>query len=145
MFREFYNRAGDLKEVGYPKSSRTVTYSFGDGGRASGVTGLKSGASTTYASAIGYSAHQAVRQLTLGTSPSRVEQRCFNSRLQPEIIRVRSNATDCTTGRAANTDDLLHLEIGYGNLLSNNGNVASQAIWPLNRSQSYSYDRINRA
>ncbi|MBL8294291.1 MAG: RHS repeat-associated core domain-containing protein [Bryobacterales bacterium] len=143
-FSYVYDRAGHVKEIVYP-GSRRVAYDFDDAGRISAITGQKDSVTTAYASEIQYAAHQDLSRLTFGTTAARVEQRCYNSRLQAVVIRVRPTLKTCdVVGQAADSSDLVHLAVGFGSGSTNNGNVISQAIWPLNKDQNYSYDGVNR-
>jgi len=83
-----------------------------------------------------------MQQLTLGnTGNTRVEQTCFNARLQPVGIRLGSAATT----NCANSGDLLNLAYTYSSSY-NNGNVQNQTItrgaqtW----ADGYGYDGVNR-
>ena len=121
-FQYAYNEAGGLETMTYP-SNRVVSYCSDAAGRISGVTG--------YASGIQYAPHGAASQMTLGNGV--LETTTWEpKRMQPTAI---------SAVKGGNT--LLGLTLGYGTA-SNNGNVLSQQIQPLNVTQSYGYDSLNR-
>src|SRR5205823_1560053 len=76
-----YYRDGRLKQVTYP-SGRTISYGVDSAGRISSVG--------SYATGIVYAPHGGIRQMTLG---SKLEQTCYNNRLQPVGVRLGSAVT----------------------------------------------------
>jgi RHS repeat-associated protein len=135
-----YNLAGAIISETYP-SGRVLTTNFDNAGRLSQLSGQKTGeADKTYVSQLGYSAHQAVKDLKLGNNLW--EHTNFNSRLQP---------TEIDLGTTPGGVDRLKLEYNYG-ATTNNGNVLSQTITVPTigtatgyvAAQSYGYDQLNR-
>jgi RHS repeat-associated protein len=129
-----YNLSGGLTSEVYP-SGRTISTAYDSAGRISTVNGQKSGeAPKTYASAISYTAHGAVRQMQLGNGLW--EHTLFNGRLQPTEIGLGTSSTDSSK---------LQLNYAYGTT-NNNGNVQTQTISVpgLQLTQSYTYDPLNR-
>jgi RHS repeat-associated protein len=129
-----YNLAGALISEVYP-SGRTISTAYDTAGRITSVAGQKSGEpAKTYASALSYTAHGAVRQIQLGNGLW--EHTLFNSRLQPTEIGLGTSSTDSSK---------LQLSYTYGTT-TNNGNVQMQTIsMPgLQLTQSYIYDSLNR-
>jgi RHS repeat-associated protein len=148
-----YFRDGRLKQLTYP-SGRVVSYTAGQtsanptdvSGRINQVNGNWYGAAMTYASipysnagtpVYGYAAHGALQQATYGNA--RVEQSCYNSRMQATTIRLGSAASTA----CANSSDLLNLTFDYGTS-ANNGNLQSQTIGAMSATQHYAYDGVNR-
>ena len=120
-------------------SSRTLTWSYDDAARRTGITGTKSGeANKTYASGIGYAPHDGLASLAMGNSMA--ETWSYNSRLQPhQVSVVRSGTT--------------HLSLGFfycGSQVhtcsDNNGNMRIQTVGIPGQSwtQSFGYDGVNR-
>ena len=118
------NLADGVTQITYP-SERVVTTTYDSVGRRSSVQDVAQ--AVPYASGIGYTAHGAVQQMTLGNGI--VENTSYNARMQVTGIQAGS---------------LLGLQYGYG--APNNGNVRSQTIAVAGKSyvQSYSYDGVNR-
>jgi RHS repeat-associated protein len=133
-FTYTYVPAG-ISSIHFP-SGRIVNYSYDIAGRLLSVAG-----SATYASSIAYVSHGGLASFTLGNN--KVEQTCYNNRLQPAVIRLgTSTSTNCVNTSGA---DLLNLNYNYGTT-NNNGNVQSQIIVrPVGTwTQSYGYDGLNR-
>ena len=128
-----------LKSVQYP-SLRTVGYGFDPFGQ---VTSVAAG-STQYVTAVSYADHGAIAGLTLAGG-NRYEKTCFNARLQPSAMLLRSQAPglgDCNDA----TGNLATLTFAYGGT-ANNGNLVLQSIsdgvgWSTQ--QTYGYDKLNR-
>jgi YD repeat-containing protein len=98
-------------------------------GRAKEVQDVTGAPPKSYAAVGQYAPQGAIESLTLGNGV--VEQRGFNERLQMTSIAATKAST------------LLSLTYAYGTT-NNNGNVLSQAIQPLNVTQTYGYDSYNR-
>jgi len=145
-----YNLAGGITTVTLP-SGRTVTYTTDAGGRPIEVTGSLNGTPTTYVSSVSYATQGAAQQINLGNSL--IEQTCYNSRLQPFVIRQRTGSADsCTSPPAPDLNDVGYLAFSFSPT-QNNGNVTQQNItygkngtaYPsLSFVQTYSYDGVNR-
>jgi RHS repeat-associated protein len=130
--------ADNLRSMTFP-SSRTLTWSYDNAARTTGITGTKSGeANKTYASGIGYAPHDGLASLAMGNSMA--ETWNYNSRLQPrQVSAVRSGTT--------------HLSLGFfycGSQVhtcsDNNGNMRIQTLGIPGQSwtQSFGYDGVNR-
>jgi RHS repeat-associated protein len=89
-------------------------------------------ATENYAVVAGFTAHGAARDVQLGNLLW--EHAEYNSRLQ---------ATDLRLGTSQGSSEKWRLENGYS-LTANNGNVMSQTLAPLNVTQSFQYDGVNR-
>jgi RHS repeat-associated protein len=136
-----YDLAGEMTGETYP-SGRSITTGYNTAGKQNFVAGTLPGSSQrVYTASVGYTPHGAV--LSLGMGNGLVEQRCYNSRLQPQVIRLRTSAAPC--GSSPDAYDLLHLALSFGNI-NNNGNVLSQAVTVQNKTwnQVYTYDQLNR-
>lgn len=133
-----YNLAGGMTSESYP-TGRVVTTGYDSAGRVSSVS---SGAKS-YASNVIYTAGGAASRLQLGNGL--IEQTCFNSRLQPEIIRLRASAA-AQCGQAFDSADKVYLGFSYGSPGGNNGNITAQTISlpGLSLAESYGYDALNR-
>ena len=136
-----YDLAGELTSEQYP-SGRVISTSYDGAGRVSGVTGEKGTTSTTYASQISYTSHEAIASMQLGNNLW--EHTTFNTRLQTTQIGLGTSSTDSST-----------LQLGYSYIpvingtpdaTKNNGNLQSQTITApgLNVTQNYGYDSLNR-
>lgn len=128
-----YNVAGSLISEVYP-SGRTISTAYDGAGRVASVSGQKSGeAQKTYASAISYTPHGATAALNLGNGLS--EQTVFNSRLQPQMIKLKTSANQSVE----------EMHYYYGGA-ENNGNVLHHAtvVEGLARQQVFEYDQLNR-
>lgn len=146
-FHYTYNLADSTTSVTLP-SGRVITTAYDGAGRPSAVTGTLAGVNTTYASSASYAPQGAARQINLGNTL--IEQRCYNARLQPVLLRQRTGgAADCATGANPDANDLLHLRYDYGSG-SNNGNVLAQTITAQTPQgtkvfqQNYGYDGVSR-
>ena len=141
LFTYQYNLAGEQTQIKYP-SGRIVTTGYDNAARA--LT-LMSASGTNYVTSVTYAPHGAATQMALKNG-ALIEQNCFNSRLQPEIIRQRTGApADCGANPDAN--DLLHLKYVYGvSTDRNNGDIASQTITRGAHAfqQAYTYDTVGR-
>jgi RHS repeat-associated protein len=132
-----YDLAGNLTTEIYP-TGRVIRHTFDAAGRLQKVEGTKgSAAPLAYATVNQYAAHGAIKQMTLGNGL--VEQTSFNSRLQPEEIKLGSSVGSPT--------DKLSLQYNYGTT-TNNGNVLLQTITVPGMThpiiQNYEYDKLNR-
>jgi RHS repeat-associated protein len=129
-----------LKTTVYP-SGRRVTAGYDVAGRVSSLTGVKGTDTKNYVSSVGYAPHGGIASLRI--EGMRTEQWCYNTRLQPTVIRLAAAATENCLAQP--TEDVLRLEYGYGTT-DNNGNVLSQAITRtgFSATQSYEYDAANR-
>ncbi|MGH9818394.1 MAG: RHS repeat-associated core domain-containing protein, partial [Candidatus Acidiferrales bacterium] len=119
----------------------TLTYLYDSAGRALSV----SDGTTTYASAASYEPHGALRALTNGASI--VSTYFYNNRLQPCRISVKnSGAAPANCADATNIGNVLDFGYGFTNGQGqNNGNViAIVNNRDANRSQSFTYDELNR-
>jgi RHS repeat-associated protein len=143
QFSYAYNLAGELTQVVYP-SGRIVNMTYDSAGRPNG---LSAPSSTIYVNSVSYNAHGAIGQLQLNGTHI-LEQTCYNSRLEPILLRQRTSAVlDCLTGASPDSNDLLHLALTYGTSYStNNGNPSSQKITALAGvfTQNYTYDNVGR-
>jgi RHS repeat-associated protein len=142
-----YDAAGDLTDIWYP-SGRHLTYAYDGAGRVSGVGGSYNGASTTYAGSALYWPHGALAQITLNNGHL-IEQACYNNRLQPVVMRQRTQTpADCTAAPGPDANDVLHVALQYysGNPTQNSGNMWQQTITSGAGAfqQNYTYDGVNR-
>jgi RHS repeat-associated protein len=136
-----YDLAGEMTGETYP-SGRSITTGYNTAGRQNFIAGSMPGSSQrVYTTSVGYTPYGAVS--TLGMGNGLFELRCYNSRLQPLVIRLRTSSVPC--GSSPDTYDLVHLALSFG-ITNNNGNVLSQAITVQNKtwSQVYTYDPLNR-
>ena len=133
-----YNLAGSLKSVTYP-SGKTVTSSFD---RLNRVTGLQR-AGYSYAQAIKYEPHGAVRSTQLGNGLW--EQSRYNDRQQLKQRGVGTSDTSAVEVLNASHCGTLLLDFDYGTT-NNNGNLRTGKITIGSHvfQQSYTYDGINR-
>ena len=131
-----YNQDGSVAKITYP-STNAVTYSYNGAGRATqavdvanninyvtGATYTPPGGLLTYKNGV------------TGTFAGITVTNGYNNRLQPTLI---SGATPTTT--------LFSLGYGYGPANQNNGNpstVVNNLIGASGRSQSFTYDALNR-
>jgi RHS repeat-associated protein len=96
-----------------------------------------------YATAASYTPGGALASLTNGASL--VSTYFYNNRLQPCRISVKSSGTapvNCTDAAQGNVLDFTY---GFAHSVANNGNVTSIANnRDTNRSQSFTYDELNR-
>ncbi len=119
---------------------RVVTTCYDEAGRArlvhngalGAVEACDTAATENYAVVAGFTAHGAARDVQLGNLLW--ERTEYNSRLQ---------ATDLRLGTSQGSSDKWRLENGYS-LTANNGNVMSQTLAPLNVTQNFQYDGVNR-
>ncbi len=133
-FAYSWDISGALASEQYP-SGRTVTNSFDAAGRVIGLKGLFNSNPTAYASNIAYAAQGPLQSVLLGNGIT--ENWLFATpQLQPTQVQAGSALT---------------LTWGYGSNSTNNGNILSASIAtvpptgpPLNASQSFGYDRVNR-
>ena len=131
----------------YP-SGRTLATTFDAAARAATLTGSNQGNSSPYVTGILYAPHGAPCQMTLNNG-NLVEQTYFNNRLQPTVIRQRTQAGGCPAASGSSaSDDLAYLSLQYYNTDStkNNGNVWKQGevFGGLAFTTSYTYDGVNR-
>ncbi len=135
-FAYAYNPSGGLISETFP-SGRVVSYGYDGADRISSVTGQMS-QTTNYVQSATYAAHGALAQMMIGAN---AEISCYNDRLQPSGVRLTPlpGQTDCSN----DSSDHLNLAFGYS-ISQNNGNMLSQTIKPLNVTQSYGYDTVNR-
>jgi RHS repeat-associated protein len=138
-FTYTYNRTGAMTGMTF-QSGRTEAWAYDTANRLSGVSGAPSGGSSkSYASSILYWPQGEISQMTLGNNL--VEVRSFSSdRLQPNKV---------TLGTSASDSSLLSVGVFYCqnsglSCTNNNGNVQSEVIGPLNVTQIYCYDTVNR-
>ncbi|MCC6262136.1 MAG: hypothetical protein IT169_01050 [Bryobacterales bacterium] len=136
---EYAHKPAGLASMTYP-SGRRVEWSYDEAGRTHSVTGLKAGNATNYLTGATYAPHGGLAEFQFGGV--KIEQICYNNRMQPVGIRVGANPT---AGCAGAGGDLLHLTLGYG-AANNNGNVRTQVIQAPggNFAQTYNYDPLNR-
>jgi len=107
-------------------SGRVVTTTYDSLGRPVGLSGVMGSTTTNYVSSVSYAPHGVAQQISLGNTLT--EQTCFNSMLQPFVIRQRTGgASSCQTGIAADGKDAGYFNYTFS-LSQNNGNVTVQAI-----------------
>jgi YD repeat-containing protein len=144
-----YDLAGELLRETYP-SGRTVTATYERAGRITSVSGARSGVTTPYLRSAVYAAQGSAYQLYLGNY--RFEETCYNSLLQPAIMRLGGGSALPNGGQptCADSTDALHLTFDYGSG-ADNGNVMAATILArppaaavVNASQSFVYDAVNR-
>jgi len=127
-----YIRNDEVKKVTDP-SGRAVNHTLDTAGR----TETASAGATSYAAAVTYAPHGAVRQMDIGgVNKLRASWSTMNGRLQLEQFTV-SNLSPLTT--------LMSLGYSYGGT-ANNGNPATQTVndGAATRTQNYVYDTANR-
>jgi len=137
-FSYAYNVDGTLQQQAYP-SGRIVNYGYDGAGR----TNNAAAGATTYAFGFTYAPHGALEQMTLGSQNLKIEQTCFNRRLQLTGIRLGTGIS----GDCSDLGDLLNLSFDYG-ANNNNGNLLDQTIrvqaGSVQLKQDYRYDGVNR-
>ena len=148
-FSYSYNAAGELISETYP-SQRTINVNYDQAGRISQVNGSKSGSSKIYAvltsdptvQDYAYAPHGGILKMTLGTTTTRLEQSCYNSRLQMVGFRVGS-AVSAACGVLSS--DPLNLTLSYASS-GNNGDLQSQTTTRLGQAWTnyYTYDPLDR-
>ena len=134
IFGYGYDLAGAMTSMTYP-SGRTLSLTYDAAGQASSAVG--------YVTNLQYAAHGGLKQMTLATGNSLVEETCYNQRLQATGIRLGTTAAGTCINPGG---DLLNLGFTYGNPGSNNGNVTAQNIVADGHTynQAYAYDVFNR-
>ena len=142
-----YNLAGALTSEQYP-SGRKVTTGYDTAGRPSSVSGALAGVNTAYVQSVAYAPHGGINQIKLQSGL--YEETCYNTRLQPTAIRLGSSSTLLAACQDSGAD-ALNLTFGYGPAGANNGNIGTAGITarapnatPVNASQAFAYDAVNR-
>lgn len=136
-----YNLDGSLASLTYP-SGRAITYTPSAAGRM--LSAVDSANAINYATGAIYAPQGALASFANGASL--VSTFYYNSRLQPCRVSVKSSgAAPASCTDAANIGGILDLTYGFNAGTSNNGNVAAIANnRNTGRSQSFSYDELNR-
>ncbi len=152
-FNYTWNPAGGLKTYTLP-SGRVLTYSPDAAGRVATIVGTQGGSPTPYASLTagpdpanqsvsmmpGYAAHGAPQRLALGGN-GLIERTGFNTRLQPISIQL---------GQVGNPAAVSGLGVSYCSSVTttdcanNSGSPQFATIAPLNATQSFTYDTLDR-
>jgi RHS repeat-associated protein len=140
-FTYAYNLAGDVTSITYP-TGRTITYSYDTAARA--LSAVDTANSINYALNASYAPHGTLASLQNGANL--VSTFFYNDRLQPCRISVKSSGsapTNCASTTTGNVLDFAYTFVdGSG---KNNGNVVSITNKrDVNRSQSFTYDELNR-
>ncbi|MBI3662049.1 MAG: hypothetical protein HY234_03240 [Acidobacteria bacterium] len=140
-FTYAYNLDSSLASLTYP-NNRVVTYAYNAAGRA--LSAVDAANSINYALNASYAPQGALSSLQNGANI--VSTFYYNNRLQPCRISVKSSGTAPTQcSDATNIGNMLDFTYGFNAGTSNNGNVASIANnRNTNRSQSFTYDELNR-
>jgi RHS repeat-associated protein len=107
------------------------------------VSGVKSGVTTNYVTAVNYAPHGVMSSIAMGHG--RYEQWCYNGRLAATAILLRASelaGSNCLDSAG----NLETIRLGY-TAGTDNGNVMSQDItdgtsWSVQ--QAYTYDKLNR-
>lgn len=140
-FSYTYNLANVLTGETFP-SGRTVAWGYDSANRIKSVTGTPPGGGVkTYASSVLYASQGDFSQIDMGNGL--VEVRTYDPyHQQPIGVTLGTSATDSS-----------RLALGFAycpgaspppSCATNNGNVQSQTIFPLNVMQTYTYDTLNR-
>ncbi|MCC7342095.1 MAG: hypothetical protein IT170_13530 [Bryobacterales bacterium] len=130
--------AGNPRSMTLP-SARTLTRSYDNAARATGVTGTKAGESNrTYASGMSYAAHGGLAGMAMGNGLT--ETWGYNSRMQPrQVSAVRSGTTQLGLG-------FYYCGSQVHTCGDNNGNprIETIAIPGQSWTRSFGYDGWNR-
>jgi RHS repeat-associated protein len=131
-----------LTGMTYP-SGRVVTWGYDGAGRVQTVSGQKDAVATSYLAGITYAPHGGVDQMTVGAA-GRIEQWCYNNRLQVTVVRLGTVGTGACAAQGGG--DLFRVENGYGAAANNNGNVLSQVVGRGSQSwtESFTFDGLSR-
>ena len=139
-----YNLDGSLATLTYP-SGRTITYSVN--GASQPVSAADTANSINYASGAHYTAWGALAALQNGGTINVTD--IFNDRLQPCWMYANTgtalawNSTACST--SATTGNVLDLKYNFSLGSADNGNIMGITNnRDTTRSQSFSYDQLNR-
>lgn len=154
-----YDLAGHVLTQTYP-SNRTVTHSYGAGGRTSSFSGgLGDGVTRTYADTFGYNAAGQMTKERFGTTTTLYHNIHYNSRLQMVDTRLGTSGTDeWGWNRGALITYYSNQARSVGNpfmdATDNNGNVTmaehyvptDEAIttYSITLRDTYEYDGLNR-
>jgi YD repeat-containing protein len=159
-FQYAYNDL-QLQSITYP-SGRSVIYGFDAAGRMNGVCGVVGAAAAncaglsgaqTYIGGVSYTPQGQPQQVNL--AGGRLEYTCYNSRLQPVTMMLRTQPPGAT-GCADTSSTTMWITLGYDPVVmqgqvvvgGNNGNVARQEIYDAGGgwavTQNYTYDMLNR-
>jgi RHS repeat-associated protein len=128
-----YNLDGSIATIQYP-GTRTITYAEGNAQRVASVKDL--GTNINYAQTATYAPPGALASVTYGYVSGGfggiTENRTYNNRLETTGIQATSSA-----GTALN--------LAYGFVTGNNGNIATQTNNVTSgRTETYTYDALNR-
>ena len=121
-----YNLLDGVTRMTMP-SGRVVTTTYDGFGRPFGISGLLGSTTTNYAQGVSYAPHGAIQ--LIGLANGLFEQTCYNSMLQPFVIRQRPLNTlfGCQAVTAPDSSDAGYLSYTFSPS-NNNGNVTGQAI-----------------
>ena len=136
-----YNLDGSLATLTYP-SGRMISYAYNAAARPSAAQDIATG--INYATGAVYAPHGALASLTNGASL--VSTIFYNIRLQPCRMHARSSGTaPANCSDTAQIGNILDFSYDFVDAIGNNGNVDAIANnrFP-GRSQSYTYDELNR-
>jgi RHS repeat-associated protein len=134
-----YNLGDALTQMTFP-SGRTVTWGRDVANRINSIGGTPvNGSAKIYASSVAYASQGALSQITFGNNGDNLVERHSYDVYRQQPIGV-------TVGTSTNPSSLLALGLSYCTGLSpgspcttNNGNLQSQTIAPLNVTQTYGY------
>jgi RHS repeat-associated protein len=133
-----YNLDGSIASIKYP-SGRTVTYTEGNAQRMTSAADTAN--NINYTTSATYAPQGALATMQNGSSV--VSTMFYNSRLELCRISVKNTGTapaNCSSTTAGNV-----LDLAYGYVSGNNGNIAAQTNNVTNgRTQNYTYDPLNR-
>lgn len=129
-----YNLDGSLASLTYP-TGRMVTYGYNAAARP--LSAIDTAHSLNYATVATYAPQGALAGMKYGVTGSFtgiVTSNTYNKRLQPIVLSA-----------TAPSQTVLSFSYGFGLGTNDNGNVLTiQNNRDLNRSQSFSYDQLNR-
>ncbi len=108
--------------MGMP-SGRTIATGYDSSGRPISVKGTLGANSTHYVSSVSYAPQGAPSSISLANG-AMTQQTCFNSLLQPVVLRLRTGQASCG---AADGNDIGYFGYTFS-ATQNNGNVLGQAI-----------------
>jgi RHS repeat-associated protein len=117
-----YDLLDDVLSMGMP-SGRTIATNYDSSGRPISVSGTLGANTTHYVSSVSYAPHGAPSSISLANG-AMTRQTCFNSLLQPVVLRLRTGQASCG---AADGSDIGYFGYTFSST-QNNGNVLGQAI-----------------
>jgi RHS repeat-associated protein len=145
-FTYTYDRAGDLRTMGYP-SGRSLTITYTTGSLISALSGTKSSVTTNYLTSPSYTPFGALSQVSLANGL--IERTDYLNGL-PQVRQIRLGDSGNSTLRG----DWQFRYCNYGaspffradSCSANNGNVLGQihTISGASFNQTYQYDDVNR-